>query len=57
MDKQMEALAQAMAPGRKTVFFGGAGVSTESGIPDFRSAGGIYNQTDEKPPEQILTGR
>ena len=42
MDKQMEALAQAMAPGRKTVFFGGAGVSTESGIPDFRSAGGIY---------------
>lgn len=30
MDKQMEALAQAMAPGRKTVFFGGAGVSTES---------------------------
>ena len=55
MDKQMEALAQAMAPGRKTVFFGGAGVSTESGIPDFRSAGGIYGRQYAYPPEVMVS--
>ena len=37
------------------VFFGGAGVSTESGIPDFRSADGIYNQDYKYPPETILS--
>ncbi len=37
------------------VFFGGAGVSTESNIPDFRSADGLYNQEYEYPPEQILS--
>lgn len=37
------------------VFFGGAGVSTESGIPDFRSVDGLYNQTYEYPPEEILS--
>ncbi|MCL2247661.1 MAG: NAD-dependent protein deacylase [Oscillospiraceae bacterium] len=37
------------------VFFGGAGVSTESGIPDFRSAGGLYNEAYEHPPETILS--
>jgi NAD-dependent deacetylase len=37
------------------VFFGGAGVSTESGIPDFRSAGGLYNEAYEYPPETILS--
>ncbi|MCL2628695.1 MAG: NAD-dependent protein deacylase [Oscillospiraceae bacterium] len=37
------------------VFFGGAGVSTESGIPDFRSEGGLYNSTYEHPPETILS--
>jgi NAD-dependent deacetylase len=37
------------------VFFGGAGVSTESGIPDFRSADGLYNQKYEYPPEEILS--
>ena len=55
MDKQMEALAQAMAPGCKTVFFGGAGVSTESGIPDFRSAGGIYGRQYAYPPEVMVS--
>lgn len=37
------------------VFFGGAGVSTESGIPDFRSADGLYNQRYSYPPEEILS--
>ena len=37
------------------VFFGGAGVSTESGIPDFRSVDGLYNQKYDYPPETILS--
>ena len=37
------------------VFFGGAGVSTESGIPDFRSTDGLYNQQYDYPPETILS--
>lgn len=37
------------------VFFGGAGVSTESGIPDFRSKDGLYNQKYKYPPETILS--
>lgn len=37
------------------VFFGGAGVSTESGIPDFRSVDGLYHQQYEYPPETILS--
>lgn len=37
------------------VFFGGAGVSTESGIPDFRSADGLYNMHYSVPPEVILS--
>ena len=37
------------------VFFGGAGVSTESGIPDFRSTDGLYNQTYQYPPEMIVS--
>ena len=37
------------------VFFGGAGVSTESGIPDFRSADGLYNEKNKYPPETILS--
>ena len=41
----------------KIVFFGGAGVSTESGIPDFRSVDGLYNQKYDYPPEEILFSR
>ena len=37
------------------VFFGGAGVSTESGIPDFRSVDGLYHQEYDYPPETILS--
>ena len=40
---------------RCAVFFGGAGVSTESGIPDFRSVDGLYNQKYDWPPETILS--
>ena len=40
---------------KKIVFFGGAGVSTESGIPDFRSVDGLYNQKYKYPPEQMLS--
>jgi NAD-dependent deacetylase len=40
---------------RRIVFFGGAGVSTESGIPDFRSAGGLYGMKHKYPPEEILS--
>lgn len=39
----------------KILFFGGAGVSTESGIPDFRSVDGLYNQKYDYPPEEILS--
>ena len=40
---------------KKTVFFGGAGVSTESGLKDFRSKDGLYNQKYDYPPEEILS--
>lgn len=40
---------------KRIVFFGGAGVSTESGIPDFRSADGLYSQKYRYPPEQIVS--
>ena len=40
---------------KRIVFFGGAGVSTESGIPDFRSVDGLYNQKYDEPPEEILS--
>lgn len=44
MNKQIEQLKEQLAASQKIVFFGGAGVSTESGIPDFRSSEGLYNQ-------------
>lgn len=40
---------------KRIVFFGGAGVSTESGIPDFRSVDGLYNQKYDAPPETVLS--
>ncbi|MBQ3157609.1 MAG: NAD-dependent protein deacylase [Clostridia bacterium] len=48
-------LQQIIDSSRRIVFFGGAGVSTESGIPDFRSVDGLYNQTYAWPPETILS--
>ena len=48
-------LKQWIADSENIVFFGGAGVSTESGIPDFRSQDGLYNQQYQYPPEQILS--
>lgn len=48
-------LQQIIDKSHRIVFFGGAGVSTESGIPDFRSVDGLYNQKYDYPPEQILS--
>ncbi len=48
-------LQQIIDESRQIVFFGGAGVSTESGIPDFRSVDGLYHQRYEWPPEEILS--
>lgn len=51
----METLKSWVDEARRIVFFGGAGVSTESGIPDFRSVDGLYHQKFDYPPEQILS--
>ena len=51
----IEELQSVIDNSRKIVFFGGAGVSTESGIPDFRSVDGLYNQKYDYPPEEILS--
>ena len=50
-----EQLQQWIQNSGNIVFFGGAGVSTESGIPDFRSVDGLYNQKYDQPPETILS--
>ena len=55
MSESAALLAEAIKKSENMVFFGGAGVSTESGIPDFRSSGGIYNQKYKYPPEQIVS--
>lgn len=55
MQATIEQLREAVSKAKKIVFFGGAGVSTESGIPDFRSVDGLYNQKYDYPPETILS--
>ena len=50
-----ETLKQWLEESNNIVFFGGAGVSTESGIPDFRSQDGLYNQEYDYPPETIVS--
>ena len=50
-----EQLQQYVDESSRIVFFGGAGVSTESGIPDFRSVDGLYHQKYDYPPEEILS--
>lgn len=53
--EQLEQFLQWVEESDNIVFFGGAGVSTESGIPDFRSVDGLYNQQYKYPPETILS--
>ena len=51
----MQKLKDWIASSKNIVFFGGAGVSTESGIPDFRSVDGLYSQKFDYPPEEIIS--
>ena len=53
--KDLETLKQWVRESNQIVFFGGAGVSTESGIPDFRGVDGLYHQKFEYPPEVIIS--
>ena len=55
MEESIQKFKQMVNECDKIVFFGGAGVSTESGIPDFRSKDGLYNQKYKYPPEMILS--
>ena len=55
MGNATEQLNEMIQNSDNIVFFGGAGVSTESGIPDFRSVDGLYNQKYDYPPETILS--
>ena len=55
MHSEIETLKTWITESDNIVFFGGAGVSTESGIPDFRSTDGLYHQKFEYPPETILS--
>lgn len=55
MEDKIAKLREMIAESDNIVFFGGAGVSTESGIPDFRSVDGLYNQKWKYPPETILS--
>ena len=55
MDESVERLKELVSRCDNIVFFGGAGVSTESGIPDFRSVDGLYSQKYDYPPETILS--
>ena len=53
--KKTQELKEIVEKSSNIVFFGGAGVSTESGIPDFRSVDGLYHQKYDYPPEEILS--
>ena len=53
--EKLEILKHWICESKIIVFFGGAGVSTESGIPDFRSVDGLYNQKFDYPPETIIS--
>ncbi len=55
MDEAVKELKEIIDGSDNIVFFGGAGVSTESGVPDFRSEDGLYHQQYKYPPEQILS--
>ena len=55
MTDEIKRLREAIRNSDNIVFFGGAGVSTESGIPDFRSADGVYNMKYKYPPERIVS--
>lgn len=55
MTEAVETLKTWVQEAKAIAFFGGAGVSTESGIPDFRSTGGLYHQEWKYPPETILS--
>ena len=55
MDEAIKVLRSWVDASENIVFFGGAGVSTESGIPDFRSVDGLYHQSYKFPPETILS--
>lgn len=55
MEQAIKTLQNWVDESQRIVFFGGAGVSTESGIPDFRSQDGLYNQTWQDPPETIVS--
>ena len=54
-ENKLKRLAVWAAEARRIVFFGGAGVSTESGIPDFRGVDGLYSQKFSDPPETIIS--
>ena len=53
-EEKLEKFLKMVEGSNNIVFFGGAGVSTESGIPDFRSVDGLYNQQYDYPPEEII---
>lgn len=59
MDEKVKRFVEIVNESNNIVFFGGAGVSTESGVPDFRSKDGLYNQHDVRfdkyPPEYLLS--
>ncbi len=55
MNDKITKLQEMIDSSENIVFFGGAGVSTESGIPDFRSVDGLYNQKYKYPPEEIIS--